>query len=220
MRGRHDHIPPAASAVRSRSPDPASARERQAGGGPALLALDVDPHVRIPGGGERGGCLVRVAARRAGAVHDDRRPAIDRRVTTVAFAIYASPGYLARIAVKRELGKHISIAPDDSLATTTIARWMARTIPQARIALRSDTLSALAHAAAAGVGVAALPCYLGDPSFGLRRVRGVIPDMATELWVLTHEDLKATVRVRAAADALVAGLREWRELFQGRRAAP
>ncbi len=50
----------------------------------------------------------------------------------------------------------------------------------------------------------------------LERVRGVMPDMATELWVLTHEDLRATARVRALIDVLVASLGERRHVFEGR----
>jgi DNA-binding transcriptional LysR family regulator len=144
---------------------------------------------------------------------------IGRRVSAVAFALYASAGYLARVPAKRELARHTWIGPDDSLATTTIARWMDRSVAGARVALRADTLTALAHAAAAGIGVVALPCYLGDTSPWLRRVRGVVAEMSTELWVLTHEDLRATARVRAVSDALVAALTEQRALFTGQRPA-
>jgi DNA-binding transcriptional LysR family regulator len=144
---------------------------------------------------------------------------VGRRITAIAFAPYAAPSYLDRISAKRDLARHTWLAPDDSLATTTIARWMAHAVPSARIALRADTLTALAHAAAAGVGVVALPCYVGDLHPALRRVRGVVPEMATELWILTHEDLRTTVRIRAVTDALAAALTAQRDLFEGRRPA-
>jgi DNA-binding transcriptional LysR family regulator len=140
---------------------------------------------------------------------------VGRRVARVAFALYAARSYLARVPARRDLEKHTWVAPDDSLATTTAARWMAKTMRNAPIALRADSFVALAHAAVAGIGVAALPCYLGD-AMALERVRGVMPDMATELWVLTHEDLRATARVRALIDVLVASLGERRHVFEGR----
>lgn len=154
------------------------------------------------------------------AVRPTARPPqnlIGRRVAQIAYALFASPGYLSRVPAKRELDKHTWVAPDDSLAASTIGRWTARTLPAASVALRADTLIALAHAARAGIGVVALPCYFGDLDPGLRRVRGVVDEMSTELWVLTHEDLRATARVRAVTEALVAALTEQRELFGGRR---
>jgi DNA-binding transcriptional LysR family regulator len=82
--------------------------------------------------------------------------------------------------------------------------------------LRADTLTSLAHAASAGHGVAALPCYLGDSSAGLVRIRGVVPELATELWLLTHADLRGTARVRAVTEHLFTALGEQRSLLEGR----
>lgn len=140
-----------------------------------------------------------------------------RRVSELAIALYASSSYLERTPARTDLERHRWIALDESLARTTIARWMARAIGAAPIAMRVDSLTALQHAALAGIGVAALPCYLGDSSAGLRRVRGPIAEMATELWVLTHEELRRTTRIRALTDWLVAGLSEERDLLTGRR---
>ena len=156
------------------------------------------------------------------AVRPTRKPPpnlVGRRVSPLAFALYAAPSYLARVPAKRDLARHTWLAPDDSLATTTIARWMARAVPGDQIALRADTLTALAYAAAAGIGVVALPCYLGDSLAQLRRVRGVIPEMASELWVLTHEDLRGTARIRVVNDALVTALVAQQPLFAGQRPA-
>lgn len=142
---------------------------------------------------------------------------LGRRVAAVAIAPYASAQYLANHPAKQELARHVWIAPDDSLAGTTIARWMRRSLADAPIALRADALVPMAHAALAGAGVAALPCYLADPHPGLRRLRAPIAEMATELWILTHEDLRAAVRVRTLTDWLVDALGRERDLIEGRR---
>jgi DNA-binding transcriptional LysR family regulator len=47
------------------------------------------------------------------------------------------------------------------------------------------------------VGLAVLPCYLGETDTRLRRFDKPLPDVSTELWLLTHEDLRRTARVRA-----------------------
>ncbi len=145
---------------------------------------------------------------------------VGRRVSEVAIAIYASPAYLERAPARTDLAKHRWILPDESLAQTTIGRWSARELGDARVALRADSLTAIHHAAISGIGVAALPCYLGDTTRALRRVRGPVPELATELWVLTHEDLKRTARIRAVTDWLVAQLSEERDLLTGRRPGP
>ena len=69
--------------------------------------------------------------------------------------------------------------------------------PVARPVLRADSLVAMREAAAAGLGLAVLPCYLGDTDARLRRFGNPLPDCSTELWLLTHEDLRRTARVRA-----------------------
>ena len=140
---------------------------------------------------------------------------VGRRAAAVAIALYASPAYLAHTPARRPLDRHAWVAPDDSLAGTTIARWMAREL-SVTPAVRADTLITLAHLAVAGFGVCALPCYLADRMRGLVRVRGPVAEMALELWVLTHEDLKGTARIRAVMDHLVAALGAERDLIEGR----
>ena len=41
--------------------------------------------------------------------------------------------------------------------------------------------------------------------------------MAVDLWLLTHEDLRHTARVRALSDWLTDSLGRERDLFEGRR---
>lgn len=142
---------------------------------------------------------------------------VGRRVAEVAFAIYGAPAYFARMPAKRDLARHAWLAPDDSLASTTIARWMSRELAGIRPVLRADTLTALAHAAIAGHGIVALPCYLGDSLRGLRRARGVTAEMKAQLWVLTHEDLRSAARIRAVTDGLFDALVRDRDLIEGKR---
>ena len=141
---------------------------------------------------------------------------VGRRIAEVAIALYAAPSYLARVPARRALDKHAWLAPDDSLASTTIAQWLRTELAGITPVLRADTLTSLAHAAAAGLGIAALPCYLADRLPSLARVRGPIPAMATELWVLTHADLRNTARLRALTDHLAAALGAQRALLEGR----
>jgi len=146
---------------------------------------------------------------------------VGRRVADVAIALYASPSYLERISPRADLETHEWIGLDESLARTTIARWMTRSVPQERVMLRTDSVAALCHAAMGGLGVAPLPCYMVDSAKGgLRRIRSApIEEMTTQLWILTHEDLKRTARVRAFTEWAFVELSKHADLLEGRRTA-
>lgn len=142
---------------------------------------------------------------------------VGRRVGEVAIALYAAPSYLRRSPRRRPLDKHTWIGLDESLSGTTVAQWMERELAGVPIRTRTDTISSAACAAVAGLGVAALPCYLGDRTSKLRRLSKPVPSMATDLWLLTHEDLRKTARVRAVMDWLANALGAERDLIEGRR---
>ena len=63
--------------------------------------------------------------------------------------------------------------------------------------------------------------YREMPRYPLPEVARVLPPepaMASELWLLTHPDLRRTARVRAFMDALARSLRRDRPLLEGRTA--
>lgn len=145
---------------------------------------------------------------------------IGRRVSAIAFAVYAGRGYLAQHGKIEDLSSHAWLAPTDDLGTTSVAQWMRVEVPKVEIALKANSLLALRQAAAANLGLAALPCYLGDSSHELVRVRPPIPAMATALWLLTHEDLRRTARVRAFTEFVAAAIARQRLLLEGKKPRP
>jgi DNA-binding transcriptional LysR family regulator len=144
---------------------------------------------------------------------------IGRRVAKIAFAIYASPRYLAKHKASK-LADHQWIGLDDSLAGTSVAQWMRSKLAQREMTLRADSLLALRQAAQAGLGLAALPCYLGDTASDLICVHRPIPEMETALWILTHEDLRHTARIRAFTEFAANALSRRRPLLEGAQARP
>ena len=77
---------------------------------------------------------------------------------------------------------------------------------------------ALRAAAHAGMGVAALPCYVADPDPALRRLHSPLADMAASLWLLTHPDLRRVPRIRVVLDLIGQRLGEQRALIEGLQA--
>ena len=139
---------------------------------------------------------------------------VARRLSGIATAVYATPAY-AEPRRNRDPLSFDWLAPDESLAHIGSAHWITNHIESERIVSRASSLTALLATASAGMGVAPLPCFLGDADPTLCRVMGPIPEMESALWLLTHPDLRRTVRVRAVYEVLVRGFAKHRQLLAG-----
>jgi DNA-binding transcriptional LysR family regulator len=90
--------------------------------------------------------------------------------------------------------------------------WVLELLEGRRPAVRVNDWQVLQVIARTGIGLAVLPCYLGDADPALRRIGPILADVAADQWLLVHRDLRDLPRVRAVMDALV-------QLFQEERAA-
>ena len=144
---------------------------------------------------------------------------VGRRLAGVATAVYAAPDYLARQREK-PLTALDWIGFDESLAHLRSARWISANIDSGRIVFRANSLSALRSAVAAGLGVAALPCYFADKVPALCRIEEPLPEMETSLWLLTHPGLRRVRRVRFVLDAIADYVAARRALIEGREPGP
>ena len=138
---------------------------------------------------------------------------VARRIGTVATAFYAAPGYLD--SRKGDVREQDWLAPDNSLSHLASSRWMRAQISADRIKFRASSLLALRSAARQGLGVAPLPCSVGDADPLLRRFAEPMPELAVSLWLITHPDLRKVARIRAVLDVLAAGLIAHRPLLEG-----
>jgi DNA-binding transcriptional LysR family regulator len=91
------------------------------------------------------------------------------------------------------------VALDDSLAAIPSSRWLAKQVPVDAIVLRVNSMWAAAQAAAAGIGKALLPDYLGR-EFDLAREDRQIAEIDSQVWMLIHPDLRRTAKIRAFLD--------------------
>lgn len=141
---------------------------------------------------------------------------VGRKVADIGMAVYAAKDHPAASQSTPDLATFDWIGPDDSLSHIRLARWMVEHRLDARAKYRVDTLIGLLDAARTGLGLAVLPCYLGDPEPGLARVRGPIDALQGELWLLTHPDLRKAARIRTFVDFMFEELRARKDLFTGR----
>jgi DNA-binding transcriptional LysR family regulator len=143
---------------------------------------------------------------------------IARKLGRVAYAVYAAPA----LAVPRLAPAAMKQVPwvtfDDDHAYMPGRRWLLERLDGVRPAVRGNNWLVLHEAARAGAGFAVLPCYLGDPDPGLRRVGGVIAEVFADQWLLVHRDLRALPRVRAVMDAVIDLFHRERPMLEGRSA--
>jgi len=151
---------------------------------------------------------------------------VGRRVAREAFAAYAAPNYLATTigtatgatTGATTVAEHRWLAVDDSLDHLVAARWRRENVPASSVVMWTDNLLGLRGLAEAGMGVAFLPCFIADPVPGLIRV----PELplladASELWLLTHEDLRHSARIKAFMETMAESIAHDRDLLEGRR---
>jgi DNA-binding transcriptional LysR family regulator len=69
----------------------------------------------------------------------------------------------------------------------------------------------------AGMGLTLLPCYLGDCASELERLGPLLPELATDPWLLVHDDLRHTARIRVFGDFLWKELKKLQSSIEGRR---
>lgn len=128
----------------------------------------------------------------------DEPDVIQRRLMHMAYALYTSvnappdPGPEPRL-VTMDVG--FGEMPD--------AVWLREQHPRGRAVFRSNNRHVQAVACAAGVGMAVLPCLLGDAHPGLRQVELASPPPGRDVWLGYHRDLRRLPRLRALVDLLV-----------------
>ncbi len=132
---------------------------------------------------------------------------IGRRVLPLAHGVYGSTRYVKQ---RRD-------APDVLLFRSEAERpeWVQRHFPTAAVALRIDNVSTMLAAVRSGLGLARMPCFIGDADAGVRRLDLDLTPSAWGIWVLSHVDLRATARVRVAREFLIEVIEARRDLILG-----
>jgi DNA-binding transcriptional LysR family regulator len=138
------------------------------------------------------------------AVRGSNRPPdtlVGRRAGRLQTALYAAQAYLETLPPPYAQADYRWVGHDAPLAHLQSAQWMRRHVAAERVVLRVDRLATMGDAVAAGVGVGWLLCPLGD-ALGLQRLQPPPAEFDSELWVLTHPDLRRVARIKVLTDFL------------------
>lgn len=130
---------------------------------------------------------------------------VGRKVVSLPWSCYASPAYLARAGRPRrtaDLDAHRIIAADGALRRLPPYRRLeAAGVP----CIRCSTINAMSAMAEAGLGIALMPFDQDKPE--LERLFDAEPGFVSDIWLLTHPELRRTERVRLLADHLFEAFR-------------
>ncbi len=134
---------------------------------------------------------------------------IGRRVAKFGFGLFASHDYVAR--------KGVPTTPEELLDHDAVRMVIGKenfwphdengeTLPAPRATFRSNNLLSHSHAIQAGYGIGMMAYAAGQEQDLVR----ILPDLERieDLWVVAHEDLKKSARVRAAFDFIVESLQK------------
>lgn len=166
--------------------------------------------------------LLDLAAREADVAFrsTDEPPAnlVGKRITQLTYAIYGTREML-------ESGQADSDGDDIPCITWigdghTRPPWIEKSFPKTPRIYRTSELGLMVQMARQGIGIAQIPCVLGDSDPLLHRIPARFIEPGWGLWVLSHVDVRTTARVRIFKDILVAELEKRKDLIEGRLSAP
>jgi DNA-binding transcriptional LysR family regulator len=145
---------------------------------------------------------------------------VGRKICIIAWAIYGAHDYIKKRGkphTPQELVKYEMISTDDNLAHIAAIRWLRRYVPNDALILRSSSVVPMFTAAVSGLGLSPLPCWMGDAEPALVQIFPPLRENASELWLLTHRDLRRIARIRAFMDFMAKAITRDRGLFEGTR---
>lgn len=112
---------------------------------------------------------------------------VGRRVGNMRHAVYAKKSYLAGKPVPRSaenLSGHAILAYGSNLQHFNAAQWTSKILNGANPASSFDTVTALARAVEGGMGLAVLPCFVGDQLQDTRALFPAPDELTADIWLL------------------------------------
>jgi DNA-binding transcriptional LysR family regulator len=126
-----------------------------------------------------------------------------RRIGSFGFSLYGAASYLE----KTPPHAFTFIGYDASMAGSPQEVWLRTIIGEREVVLRTNDLETQVAAARAGLGIAALPHYLGDGDARLQRHVVAGRPISRDVWLAVHRDLRQLPAVRAVMEFLVSCLK-------------
>lgn len=130
---------------------------------------------------------------------------VGRKIADDLWALYCSRDYADEHGVphtRAELARHSIIGGGGDPVRAIYHAWIAALGLDHAITVEHSTATGLLAAVRAGAGLTVLPCLVGENDPTLVRCMAPDPGGGLSLWLLTHERLRHTPRVRVVLDFL------------------
>jgi DNA-binding transcriptional LysR family regulator len=131
---------------------------------------------------------------------------IARKAGHFGFSLYGAPHYLKETPP----AALAFIAYDKSMDDSPQQLWLKAVAAGREIVLYSSDLENQAAAARSGVGLVALPHFVGDSDPRLQRYAADSTAVGRDVWLIVHRDLRSAPVVRAVMDFLIDCLKDLR----------
>src|SRR5262249_27261060 len=113
---------------------------------------------------------------------------VARKLAVCGWSMYATEAYIHRHGVPaspEELPSHDVLGFDEALSVSPGAHWLDKHGAGANYVLRGNSIVSLMNAAIVSMGIALLPCFLGDVEKPLRRVTPRVIG-TRDVWLVVH----------------------------------
>jgi DNA-binding transcriptional LysR family regulator len=150
------------------------------------------------------------------ATYHNPDPQSGSMVAHIAWAVFGSTALAAQhLDPITDAGRYDWVSFSDQVALARATKWLKDRAADKRVVYKVNTMIGLAEAAAGGIGLVLLPCYVGAAVAGLARLSPILPELEGELWVMTHPDLRNTARVRAFVEYCTEAVARRRRRIEG-----
>ncbi len=147
---------------------------------------------------------------------------VGRRLCIDDWTLYCSREYAAAHGVPRnreDLKKHSIIGGGGGKLWVHYEAWLRKLGLEDRVAMHHSTSTGLLSGVRSGFGLGVLPCIVADAEPDLVRCLPPRTDHGREMWLLTHERVRHTPRVRIVIDFLYEKLAQHVRQLEALRAA-
>lgn len=134
---------------------------------------------------------------------------VGRKVGDVRFAIFGAAEALP--SEPDDLFDLDWIGLDETLAATPQGRWENDHLRPERVIFRTNSRPLFVDLVRRGLGLGVLPCAIGAEGQSLRPLSPPLDELTLPVWLLTHDHLRRTPRVRAVLDFFADALAEVRD---------